>query len=368
MGRAEPAPRRADPEAFEFDASRLEAYIDIPFQIYKFDNNWIPPLRSGMRTQLSAANPWFSRGKARHFLLPGVGRCSAFHTTGSEVGHIGFFECRNDHEAAAALLGAAEAWLRSRGARTLRGPIAFDTWHAYRFVTSAGDHPPFLLEPYNPPYYPELWIQYGFKPSAGYFSNLQGDMNATVAALEKHYKKAARSGFVIRPLDLAHFEHELEVLYALSIQIFGGNWGYQPIEFEEFAAMYRGSRRMIDPDLVLIAHSPNGRAVGLLFGLPDQAGAVRAMGGSGGLIGGLKFLLAKKPARAAILKTLGVIPEARGTNVGFALCWRFYRTVLDKGYAEGIDALMIDENASRRMSEAKGGRIFREYALYDLVR
>jgi GNAT superfamily N-acetyltransferase len=324
-------------------------------------------MRSAVSAQLARGHVWFKRGDARHFMIAGQGRASAFYMAGDPVGHIGFFECVPDYSVAARLLDAAAGWLRSQGAQTVRGPVNVDTWHSYRFVTSGWeDHEPFLLEPYNPPYYPQFWERFGFRASARYGSHMQPDLPATVASLERHYRKSEQAGFRFRPLDLGRFEAELRLLYDLSREIFQENWGYRPIGFAQFADLYRASRRAIAAGLCVIAeHHATGPA-GFVFGLPDLAGPVRAMHGRGGPLGAMRYLAARRKPEIALLKTIGVVPSARGTNLGFAMCYPHYRHALAQGYRYGIHALMIEANASRRMSEAKGGRPIREYAVFDL--
>ena len=63
------------------------------------------------------------------------------------------------------MIGAATRWLRDRHAvRRILGPINFDVWHGYRFMTRGFAEQRFLGEPYNPPYYPELFERCGFVP------------------------------------------------------------------------------------------------------------------------------------------------------------------------------------------------------------
>lgn len=386
-GAASAVVRHADLVSFQFDSAHLDAFIDLPFQIYKRDHKWIPPGRAGVRAQLARSNPWFQRGEARHFLIPGLGRVSAFClrspssesqaspsggptlAPGDEVGTLGFFECVQDFSVCERLLEAAIGWLRDRGISTIRGPMNFDTWHSYRFVTSGFEAmPPFLLEPYNPPYYPEFWRRFGFEESAHYVSNVHEDLPALAESLRRHHEKSERSGFTFRGFQPDRFEDELKLFYDLSCEIFRDNWGYRPIGFDEFAGMYRPSRKLLDPGLVWFAYDPQGAPIGFIFGVPDLAGPVRAMRGRGGVLGALSFLAARRKPAAALLKTIGVLPASRGTNVGFALCYRHYRHMVEAGYRTGVHALMIQANTSRRMSETKGGHTFREYAVYDLAR
>jgi hypothetical protein len=104
-----------------------------------------------------------------------------------------------------------------------------DTWHRYRLNAGPWEAPPFLLEPYNPPYYLALWEENGFALLDRYFSQ-RVDATAVVAHCAGRAEQALALGYRLRPLDLGRFEDELRTLYRLSIAIFAGNYLYSPIE------------------------------------------------------------------------------------------------------------------------------------------
>src|ERR671938_119705 len=104
----------------------LDAFIKLPFRLYRNERNWVPPLISERRRFLDRArNPFFEHAEAEYFLARRdgrvVGRISAQvdrhlnEFQDNDWGLFGFFECEDDPEAAAALLTAAEEWLRERG-------------------------------------------------------------------------------------------------------------------------------------------------------------------------------------------------------------------------------------------------------------
>ncbi|MEA2427518.1 MAG: hypothetical protein QOF37_1146, partial [Thermoleophilaceae bacterium] len=101
-------------------------FIRLPWRIYRTSPQWVPPLIFERKQFLSPKkNPFFEHGEAQLFIAwrgrTPVGRISAqidrdFNEhQGHAWGMFGFFECEDDHEAAGALLAAAEDWLRERG-------------------------------------------------------------------------------------------------------------------------------------------------------------------------------------------------------------------------------------------------------------
>ena len=351
--------------AFFGDGPACRDFVALPYRLHAGDPLWIPPFRSAIRAQLAPTYPWYRSGSARHFLLPGRGRISAFWLPASDVGYLGSFECIDDQQVASTLLDEGARWLRERGVDRIRGPVTFDTWHPYRFVVEGHDRPPFLLEPYNPPYYPGLWERYGFRPVAGYVSMEAGDLASVRARLEPFHRRAVRTGFTFRKLDLGRFDAELALLHAMSNESFAGAPGFQPIPLEGFRRIFAGARTL-GSVLTVIAEHQDGRPAGFLFGYPDLSDAVRAMRGSDSLLAKARFAIARRRPRAAVLKTLVVMPWARGTSVGMALVASHLGLAIAAGFETSIHALMAEENPSTHLSAFTGARRLRRYALYEL--
>ena len=120
-----------------------------------------------------------------------------------------------------------------------------DTWHRYRLNVGPFDDPPFLLEPYNPPWYEPLWTANGFAVLERYFSK-RVDPATVVAYLEGKARDALGAGYKLRRLDPSRFQAELGVIYELSRRIFARNFLYTEISEDEFVRLYAGARALID--------------------------------------------------------------------------------------------------------------------------
>ncbi len=143
--------------SFRFDASRVREFIEFGRALYLNDARWIPPFRRTVARQLSPDYPFYNRPGNDHCHFP------IRDEDGTAVGLIGFFECIEDPIVATVLLDAARDWLRDQhGLRRLWGPMNFDIWHSYRFMTQGFDQAPFYGEPDNKAYYPAYFEHYGF--------------------------------------------------------------------------------------------------------------------------------------------------------------------------------------------------------------
>ena len=86
------------------------------------------------------------------------------------------------------------------------------------------------------------------------------------------------------------------------------------------------------------------------------------MRGSRGPLAALRFLLNKNKARRVCIKSLGTLPEFRGTGLGAALMCRAFQQTAAYGYDEALMCLMHETNDSRRL-DGNSSEIIRNYVL-----
>jgi GNAT superfamily N-acetyltransferase len=266
-----------------------------------------------------------------------------------ETGLVGHYAA-TDSDAAVELLRDATRRLLAAGAARVLGPMNGSTWGRYRFAIAepSGEtsETPFLGEPVNLPEYPAHFARAGFREAARYESRITSDIavaNPRAAAAEA---TARERGITIGPIDLARFEDELRDLHRFSVRAFAANLYYSPIGTEEFAAMYRPMRALLDPALVLLARDADARLIGYAFAYADPLS----------LEGG-------RPHRL-IVKTLAVDPAWRSIGLGALLVERLHAAARGAGLTAVVHALMHVANDSVKIS-AHTARLFRQYALYE---
>jgi len=352
----------------------LNAFLALPDEVYRGDPHYLPTPRADVLAGLR--RPEFAAAQQAFLAVDENGRPlarlvarrspSLQDTAGLPYGMLGFFESVENPDAVSALFTAAIAWLRETGAGTIIGPMDGDTWHRYRL--NAGPfppigEPPFLLEPYNPPYYPDLWERAGFRILESYAST-RADTVAVARRLEPRHREALAAGYRLRPFTGLLFEDELAVIYELSRQVFAGNFLYTQITEDEFIALYAGARPLIDPGLIWFARSPEGKDVGFLFAYPDCFQAVAAMQGQRGIAAKLRFLWHRRKPTAVNVKTLGVLPEHRRSGVGAALMHRVHVEALERGLLRANHCLFREGNPSGGMA-GEEAKVLRRYHLYE---
>ncbi len=274
--------------------------------------------------------------------------CYAQLQTGNpSLGTIGFFQSLNQPTAATALLKTAIQEIKKQGAKRIVAPMDGDTWHPYRLNTGPFDHPPFIKEPWNPPYYPALLEAAGFVVTETYES-YQVDAATAASHQEKFYNRCIKNGYRFEPITAKNYEEILPLIHHLSCRIFSNNTLYTPIDLTEFKRLYRPAKPLLQSGLSWIAHTPDGSPAGYIFTFPDSPST-------------------NSKASRTCMKTLGTIPEKRGSGLTAALTYLSYKNSAELGYDQTLMCLMHSSNDSRRFG-GKADRPFRSYALYELIK
>lgn len=360
------------------DADAREAFVRLPWRIYRDDPVWVPPLLADVRGMLDTDDHPFHEHSDVRFLLAlrdgrPVGRIAAIHNTrhvehhAEPVGFFGFFEVERDREAASALLDAAGDLLRERGLETMRGPASFSTNEQAGLLVEGFDLPPAIMMPYNPPRYRDLLEGLGFEGAQDLVAYWLGH-NEPPDFLLRAEKLVRRRypDLSIRPLRMDDWDREVELIRRLYNDAWQDNWGFVPMTDAEFRHMAEDLKPVVDPELALVVEAGDGEPVGFALSLPDLNQAIRHANGRLFPFGLLKILWRARSIDVARVITLGLIEEYRGKGIDALLILETFR----RGAARGIEAgefgwVLADNEAMRRPLEKIGAEVYKRYRLYD---
>jgi len=333
-------------------ARERKAFLRLPWAIYGDDPHWVPPLLSAAARQFDPArNPFFEHGEMAPFLArrrgEPVGRIAAIidrlhnERYGEATGFWGYFESVEDPEVAGALFDAAGEHLRGRGMAAMRGPFNPNINGEIGLLTEGFDSMPFILMPYNPPYYAELVEGAGF---TGHMDLFAFHVTARQVSPEqpsiKRFERLAAAihkrhpGLTVRHIDMSRFDEEVLIFGRLFNAARKENWGFVPATDAEIRAMADDMRAVVDPRLVVVCEL-GGEPVGCIMGLPNLSPVLKKMNGRMFPFGWLHFLLGKRRVRAARVFGAGTLPEYRASGVTVLLILEFIRRSLYEGYDEG---------------------------------
>ncbi len=362
-----------------------QAFIDFPYELYRHDPNWVPPLRSERLEFTDRTRcPFFEHGDIAFFRAVRHGRTvgtiaairndlhNEFHQ--EKTGFFGLFEVVNEYPIAEALLDAARDWVKAQGMDTLRGPMNYSTNEECGMLVDAFDLPPVVMMTYNPPYYPDFIERYGFQKAKDLYAyRLLTSMFGPDGqdAPEKIRRVAdvvhKRYGVTIRKVNMRHFEEEVELAKQVYNDAWSRNWGFVPMTEAEFDHLAHGLRQFLDPDLLFVAFAGD-RPVGVSITLPDVNQALIGIR-DGRLFpfGWLKFLWGRRHIDAVRVTIMGVVREYQQRGIDAVFYARTIQEAARKGYRWGEMSWILEDNLPMRQAmEALNGEIYKTYRIYDL--
>jgi len=363
-------------------ARQRDEFLALPEKIYAGDPNWVPPLLMERRDFLDPAkNPFFKHAATELFLARKdgalVGRIAAcedrnynaFH--GCRVGFFGFYEAVDDDEVALALFDAAKSWVRGRGLDRLIGPSNFTSNHEIGLLVDGFESPPVVMMTYNPRYYIRHFEEVMGLPKAKdlYAWWLSAHVDPPERVVRIAEKVRAKEGVVVRPVNLGDFSEEARRIKEIYNAAWEKNWGFVPFTDEEFDHAAKDMRKLVVPDLVLVAEV-QGEPVAFSLTLPDLNQALIHVGGRlttfGLPIGAAKLLWYSRRIDQLRLIILGIKEQYRKRGLDAILYLDTLRAARKLGYKGGEISWTLEDNVLvNRAIEMMGGRRYKTYRVYE---
>ncbi|HKP11571.1 MAG TPA: N-acetyltransferase [Blastocatellia bacterium] len=365
-------------------AREQKQFLNLPYRLHRHQEHWIAPLRMAQKDMLDTAkHPFYKTAEVEKFLAwrggRVVGRVMAilnrahneFH--GERAGFFGFFEAEEDYEAAAALLDAARAWLKGRGAEVMRGPVNPSTNYECGLLVEGFDLDPTLMMVWNPAYYGEFLERYGLRKAADLYAY---DIAADYFNVSDKLKRVAerlqsKERVRVRPVNLKEFKSEVEIVRRVYNDAWSRNWGFVPVTNEEFEHLGKDLKQLVDPRVVLIAeqHTPGSepRPIGFMLAVPDLNRALKKMSGRLFPFGLIKLLWHSRKINTIRIITMGVVREFQSLGGGAIFLKEIYERAPAAGFPSGEMSWVLDNNVMmNRAAELIGGRRTKTYRIYEM--
>ena len=355
----------------------LERFHRFPWEIYRGDPHWVPPLLAERRELLDPRrNPFFEHAEVELFLATEGdairGRIAAIvnqrhlaaHKDGA--GFFGLFECGNDPAVAAALFKAAGEFLAARGLKIMRGPANLSVNDDMGLLVEGFAAPPVIMMPYNPAYYQALVEGCGFQKAmdllayAGDARQPIPDRAARAVELcQRRYK------FRVRPVSMKNFAADLEKIHQVYTQAWQDNWGAVAMTRKEFEHSAKQLKAVVAPALCLIAEVGD-EVAGFSLTLPDFNQVLMHLNGRLLPFGFLKALWLKRRIDTVRVITMGVISKFRHMGIDNAFYCESWRRALELGMPRAEMSWILETNAAMNNALLNlGFTLSKRYRVYD---
>jgi GNAT superfamily N-acetyltransferase len=354
------------------------AFIKFPWRVYAGDHLWVPPLILERKAFLHPRkNPFFQHAQVQLFLArmggQTVGRIAAavnqahdrFHH--ERAGFFGLFECLPEAEAAAvALLGAAEAWVRERGATFLRGPVnlSMNELDCGLLVEGFGATPVFHSA-YNPPYYATFIEAGGFrkcKDLLAFYRHYHPWPSARLLRLAARLQE--RRKLTIRLINMRDFQAEVARITAIYNDAWSDNWGFVPLTDAEAQHMAKTLKLAVIPELTILAEI-DGELVGCFVAIPDLNQLFQHMHGHLTPWGLLRFWYRRRRLDTVRVAIMGIKKRYQRLGIDLLLYVESWKQAPKRGVVRGELAWILEDNTLMiRALEDVGAFPYKRYRLY----
>ena len=259
---------------FTNEQKYIDSFLSVAVLANKEDKNYVPEGTMDTIAWLSESHKCIGFLKQKNLLVMHgdvpVARGIVFINTIGNFGSIGFFECLEDINAVQALTNGAKAFCKEQGIAIIYAPMNGSIWSNYRLMTKGFEDKPFLGEPYNRPYYRDLLIQCGFKPTKKWETQFIKTIRATGDTASRYLdeeKTQQSKGIKIR--SMKNFDTDIRIIHKLAMNSFSQFFCFHELNEKDFVNIYADMKLICDKKTIKIAFNDDNEPIGFGIALPD---------------------------------------------------------------------------------------------------
>lgn len=361
------------------DPSSLKDFHRVPEIIYASDKNYIPHLKQDidkifdpkknklLRQKNGKASRWIFFNKNNQL----IGRIAAFihpktaYGEKQPTGGVGFFESINDQKTANFIFDTAKNWLADQGMEAMDGPVNFGERNQFwGCLTKNFTDPNSYGMNYNPPYYPELFENYGFKT---YFEQYLYKRPVLMPIQEVFVRKnknlREKHGIHVDNFVNKSLEQAAKDFLTVYNAAWGGHDNFKPMTLDVAQKIMNSQKPIIDKRIVIFAYHEE-EPIGFFINIPELNEIFKYVNGNLNWIGKLKFLYHKwrGTPKTMVGIVFGVSKEWQGKGVeGAMIDWAGSYVTKNTNYKEIVMTWIGDFNPKMlRVCENLGATRYRE--------
>ncbi|MBN8484113.1 MAG: N-acetyltransferase [Sphingomonadales bacterium] len=366
----------------------LNAFIDLAYRLNCSDPNWVPPLRMDMAELLTPGkNPFFDHARVQLMLARRggavVGRISAHidelaltqppeQGMGPSTGNWGLLEAE-DEAVAAALIGAAEDWLRAQGMTRVLAPLSMSVWEEPGQLTKGFDHPPTVMMGHQPQRYQRYIESLAYTPAKllrTYELDITKEFPPLIQRVVQSGERNAKIN--VRGVDKSKFDDEAAIILHILNDAWSDNWGFVPFTDKEIAYAGKKFKPIVREDLIMIAEY-EGEPVAFMMTLPNLNEVLQPLGGSLFPLGWAKLLWWLRMPRSRTMRVplMGVLKKHQSSRLASQLAFMMIEYIRRAattryGATRGEIGWVLDDNQGMNaIADAIESTVNKEYTIYE---
>ena len=364
------------------------AFVDLGRRFASQLPHSVPQMRTEQLELINPGkNPFFGHAEAQLFIAyrggKPVGRISAHidrlalevpaeQGMGPGTGMFGYFDAE-DEAVASALLAAAEDWLRTQGMNRVLGPISMSIWEEPGLLVRGQDHAPMIMMGHHPERYAGYIAGAGYAPAKRLYTYDLPVGREFPPLVQRIVKSGERNNRIrVRPIDLDHYEREIEIVLEILNDAWSQNWGFVPLTEAEVAYTGKKLRPLIHPEINRIAEL-DGEPVAFMMTLPNVNDLFERTRGKlfpFGWLATLRWL--RKPMHAGMrVPLMGVRKRLHNSRLASQLAFMMISQIRQSASSvfhsdRGEVGWILEDNQGMvAIADAIDSSINREYVIYE---
>jgi hypothetical protein len=355
----------------------INKFVDLPWEIYKDDPNWVPPLKIAVKDFFKPKHPFFDVGEVELFLAYRenkiVGRIAAIINTAhnkfwnDRIGFWGFYESIDDKAVSKALIETAESWLKDKGMTSFRGPVNPSTNYECGLLFDGLQDSPQIMMTYNPEYYSKHFSSLGYekvKDLLAYQIDLSFKMPEKITRIAARIEKSKKVTY--RFINKKNWDNEVQLMLKIYNKAWQKNWGFIPMTEKEFIHTANDLKSVVDENLIMYV-LVDGKESGFIVCLPDFNQVFKKIP-TGKLLptGIFKLLRAKKYINRVRVITLGVVEECRRMGLETLLYQKMHEQLKINKFEEAEMSWILEDNLNmNKPLLTMGAKPYKTYRIYE---
>ncbi|TRZ69751.1 MAG: N-acetyltransferase [Bacteroidetes bacterium] len=350
----------------------LKKFVDFPFQLYKGNAFWCPPLKfDEINTLREDKNPAFDCCEAQYWIayqngkpvgrIAGIINNNEVKCWNAKMVRFGWIDFIDDIEVTRSLIEIVKDWGKSKGMTSIHGPLGFTNMDAEGMLIEGFDEISAMSTIYNFPYYGDHMEKLGFRKATDW---VQYEIKIPSEIPDK-VDRITRIVLQKHDLHLLQLRKAKEILpyatkmFTLYNNAFRNIYGFTPLirrQMDYYTKLYLG---LIRPEFVSLVIDASDDVVGFGITLPSLSKALQKANGSLFPVGFIHLLNALRKNDVITMCLIGVHPDYQGKGLLALIYHELNKAYLKAGITiaqthpqleENLKAISIWKNYNSRLN------------------
>lgn len=348
--------------------SELKQFVKFPFELYKGNEQWVPPLvRDEMTVLDEQKNPSMEDCDVAYWLVYNgekiQGRIAGIIHNWELIGlekkaRFGWLDFVDDLEVSALLFDTFEKWALDKGCNIVHGPLGFTDMDFEGMLVEGFEETATIATIYNYPYYNDHMLSMRFEKSTDWVEVESEVPKEGLRKLERTASLVAKR-FNLRTVSFKNnrsikaYGHKIFDTLNRSYSVL---YGFHPLSKKEMDNYLGQYFSFLIPGFISVVVDPSNNVVAFGITMPSLSEAFKKANGKLFPFGFIHILRALKKSKIADLYLVGVLPEYQKMGVTAMVMDEVYQTYRKRGIERVYTNPVLESNKGllNHMSDFQG--------------